>query len=125
MPPSADRKLCGSLFPIYVTSTDPLCGAPCHCADASVTKGPRLRRKRCISSASACNCSCSDLHHHANHPSQHYYYCPRDVRIFTKQNHADRYESHNVARNVPTALRNSAVSIFPLEPPFEGSPFGP
>src|ERR1700686_3056021 len=94
MPPSADRKLCGSLFPIYVTSTDPLCGAPCHCADASVTKGPRLRRKRCISSASACNCSCSDLHHHANHPSQHYYYCPRDVRIFTKQNHADRYESH-------------------------------
>jgi hypothetical protein len=31
----------------------------------------------------------------------------------------------NVARNVPTALRNSAVSIFPPEPPFEGSPFGP
>jgi hypothetical protein len=30
----------------------------------------------------------------------------------------------NVERNVPTALRNSAVSIVPTEPPFEGSPFG-
>jgi hypothetical protein len=31
----------------------------------------------------------------------------------------------NVARNVPAALRNSAASIFPMELPFEGSPFGP
>src|ERR1700688_1692462 len=36
----------------------------------------------------------SDLHHHANYPSQHYYHCPKDVRIFTKHNHTDRYESH-------------------------------
>src|ERR1700733_4347246 len=31
----------------------------------------------------------------------------------------------NEARNVPTALRNSAVSIFRPEPPFEGPAFGP
>ncbi len=46
-----------------------------------------------ISSASAGNGSGNDLHCHANYPSQHYHYCPKDVRIFTRHNHTDRCKS--------------------------------
>lgn len=45
------------------------------------------------SGSKACDCSGSNLHRHANDPSQHYHYCPEDVWFLTKHNHADRYKS--------------------------------
>src|ERR1700738_1271591 len=68
-------RLCGPLSLIYVTAHE----------NEGKSDG--------ISSASACNRTGNDLHHHANYPSQHNHYCPKDVRIFTKHDHNDRYKS--------------------------------
>jgi hypothetical protein len=59
----------------------------------SITSSARASTVPGISSASACNCSGNYLHHQANHPSEHYYCCPKDARIHTKHNHTDRYKS--------------------------------
>jgi hypothetical protein len=61
-----------------------------------VVTGPvrmKSAQKDGISCASACNCSGNDLHRQANYPSQHCNYCPKDVWIFTKHDHTDRYKS--------------------------------
>src|SRR5664279_5072527 len=64
-----------------------------------------------ISSASTCNCSGDDLHYHANYPSQHYHYRPKDVRILRNTITLTDTKPVNVARNVPQpADRESAWS---------------
>src|ERR1700694_661608 len=52
-----------------------------------------MRRTVDTSRTSTCDCPGNDLHHHANHPSQHDHHCPIDVRIFTKHDNDDRYKS--------------------------------
>ena len=71
-----------------------------HVDDAARADMRRLRmnarrtsRNDSASGSKPCDCSGSDLHRHATDPSQHYHYCPEDVRFLTKHNHADRYKS--------------------------------
>lgn len=58
-----------------------------------VSEDDLLQVSRVVSCARARDCAGDDLHRQANYPSQHCNYCPEDVWIFTKHNHADRYES--------------------------------
>jgi len=58
-----------------------------------VSEHDLLQVNRVISNASACNCSGDDLHRQADYPPQHRHYCPKDVWVFTKHNHTNRYES--------------------------------
>jgi hypothetical protein len=68
--------------------------------------------------ADPCNRSGNDLHGHANDPSRHDHGGPGNVRILAEHNQPTEAKAENAARNVPTALRNSAVSILPAVPPF-------